>query len=250
MPDQRRHRGPHPEDARLFEAGEVPRMRRAVAELSWLLTRGYAERSALKLVGDRHALRQRQRVAVMRCACADEARRNRRLRQLEPAAAAGGCLLIDGYNVLTTVESALAGGVLLVGRDGCLRDMASMHGSYRKVAETQQAVTLIGRTLEDLAISPACWLLDAPVSNSGRLRALMADAAHHAGWPWQIEIVPSPDHRLMASDEPIATADSVVLDAGGPWLNLAGEVVRRHVERPWRVDLGATDSGPPSPADA
>ena len=45
-------------------------------------------------------------------------------------------LLIDGYNVLTTVESALAHGLLLIGRDGCMRDLASMHGSWRKVDET------------------------------------------------------------------------------------------------------------------
>ena len=38
--------------------------------------------------------------------------------------------------MLTTIEAALAGGVILAARDGAYRDMASMHGSYRKVAET------------------------------------------------------------------------------------------------------------------
>ena len=52
-------------------------------------------------------------------------------------------LWIDGYNVLTTIEAALAGAVIIAGRDGCYRDMASMHGSYRKVEETSPAIELI-----------------------------------------------------------------------------------------------------------
>ena len=49
-------------------------------------------------------------------------------------------LWIDGYNALTTIESALSGSVILRARDGCYRDMASMHGTYRKVQETVPAI--------------------------------------------------------------------------------------------------------------
>ena len=38
VPDTRKHRGPHPEDARLFADAMLPRLRAAVADLSWLLT--------------------------------------------------------------------------------------------------------------------------------------------------------------------------------------------------------------------
>ncbi len=44
MPDSRRNRGPGPEDEVLFSPENVQRMRQAVAELSWLLTRGYPPR--------------------------------------------------------------------------------------------------------------------------------------------------------------------------------------------------------------
>ena len=58
----------------------LPALRQAVADLSWLLERGYAEKSSLKLVGDRYDLLARQRTAVGRCACsdADVARRSGR----------------------------------------------------------------------------------------------------------------------------------------------------------------------------
>ncbi|HYP53983.1 MAG TPA: DUF434 domain-containing protein, partial [Pyrinomonadaceae bacterium] len=73
-PDRRQHRGAHPEDERLFAPSQVAALREAVGELSWLFGRGYAPRSAVKLVGDRHSLTGRQRLAVARAACSDEQR--------------------------------------------------------------------------------------------------------------------------------------------------------------------------------
>ena len=66
MPDQRQHRGRHPADSRLFAPAEVPVLRQATEELSWLFARGYSQRAALKLVGDHFGLRERQRLAVLR----------------------------------------------------------------------------------------------------------------------------------------------------------------------------------------
>ncbi len=119
MPDRRQHRGPHPEDARLFARQTWPLLRSAGADLCWLLDRGYAVTSSLKLVGDRYALTQRQRVAVGRCCCRQAASEGRRARQVEVSQLCGRALAIDGYNVLTTVEAALAGGVLLRGATAC-----------------------------------------------------------------------------------------------------------------------------------
>ena len=50
MPDQRRNRGPNPDDLRLFGADAVPVLQTAVAELAWLLTRGYPHASSVKLL--------------------------------------------------------------------------------------------------------------------------------------------------------------------------------------------------------
>lgn len=239
MPDKRHHRGPHPEDAELFAPAQWPRLRTAVAELSWLLSRDYAKPSALKVVGDRHDLNQRQRVAVMRSACSDAARDARKSRELPPDAVAGRVVALDGYNVLTTVEAALAGAVVLGGRDGCYRDIASLHGTWRKVEETAPAARLVGGVLRALGVGPVLWLLDSPVSNSGRLKATLAEVAAAEGWAWQIELVPDPDRVLVAAAEVMVTADSVVLDRGGTWFNLAREVVRREVAGAYVVDLGA-----------
>lgn len=237
MPDQRRHRGPHPEDVRWFEPSFWPAMREATADLCWLLSRGYPHDSALKLVGDGRGLVARQRVAVSRCSCSDAAAARRQCHQISPDAIRGRSLRLDGYNVLTTIEAALAGGVVLAARDGAFRDMASMHGTYRKVAETRPALELLGRTMASLGVVGASWLLDRPVSNSGRLKTMIELVARANGWSWQVELVPDPDPLLMQSTDIVATADSAILDRCEAWFNLARETVARHVPEANIVDM-------------
>ena len=237
MPDVRRHRGPHPGDEALFAPEHWGRLRSATSDLCWLLTRGYAVVSANKLVGDRFALRERQRTAVQRSSCSDAARRARSDRRRTLDECVGGHLWIDGFNVLTTIEAALADGVLLLGRDGCLRDMASMHGSYRKVAETVPALRLIGETLASAGGVACRWYLDRPVSNSGRLGAVIREVAVDSGWDWDVELADDPDVILCDAPEVVVSADSVILDRAEAHLNLARLVVESSMPQRQVVDL-------------
>ena len=242
MPDQRKHRGPHPEDARLFAPAVQPALHKATADLCWLLSGGYSPKSALKLVGDRYGLVARQRTAVGRCSCGDEAAARRRRHRVETDELSGRQLWLDGYNVLTTIEAALASAVVLSARDGTYRDMASMHGSYRKVAETLPALELLGRMLAELKTDRCVWYLDRPVSNSGRLKGIIEQLAAERGWPWRVELVQDPDAVLTdplghVPEVVVATADSVILDRCGAWLNLARDTIVRYLPEARVVEM-------------
>jgi hypothetical protein len=237
MPDKRTHRGPHPDDRELFAAEQWPVLHRAVDEYSWLLSRGYAGGSALKLVGDRYQLAQRQRLAVMRSSCSDAARDQRQAREVPADALRGATIHIDGFNVLTTIEAALSGGLILHGRDGCFRDLASMHGSYRKVEETRPALELTGAALHAWQPARCRWFLDRPVSNSGRLATLIREVAAEHTWPWEAELVNDADPAVISDSAIVASSDSVVLDRCGRWINLARWVIEKSVAAGWVVDL-------------
>ena len=173
MPDKRTHRGPGPEDAELFAADKLPALRAAVQDHCQLLTKGYAEKSALKLVGDHFSLTQRQRIAVQRCSCSDAQLAGRKEKQVSAESVSGEAVIIDGYNILITIEACLSGASIFCGRDGCFRDLAGIHGSYRKVTETIPAIELIAGNLQSLGICHALWLFDSPVSNSGRPKTII-----------------------------------------------------------------------------
>ncbi|UJR82051.1 DUF434 domain-containing protein [Sandaracinus amylolyticus] len=236
MPDTRSHRGAAPQDESLFDEHALPALRDAVLELSWLLSRGYSDTSALALVGNRHSLTARQRTAVMRCACTDAQRDHRRARALPLDAIRDRDVDIDGFNALIVGESALSGGLVLVGRDRAHRDLASVHGTWRRVSETSQVIVAIGEALARGAPRTIRWHLDRPVGNSGRLRALLAEIAEEHGWHWAIDLDDAPDRVLAASSSIVATGDGWILDRVEGWIDLPAAVIAAHPGA-WLVDL-------------
>jgi hypothetical protein len=248
MSDTRSHRGPHPEDRELFAPGHWPALRAANRELCWLLDRGYAPRSALALTGDRHALVQRQRLAVARCACSREQIESRLSRHVSTESLRESELWIDGYNLLITVEAALAGGIVITGRDRCYRDMASLHGTYREVEETSRAAHLIGSAVAKWGVSRCHWLLDRPVGNSGRLRTTLLEIAQQSGWPWEVDLELSPDKILSGTSGVVATSDSVILDRCRRWYNAAGGIIRGSAPSATIIDLNFVADDSPTPS--
>ena len=237
MTDIRRHRGAHPEDRKLFAGDKLPALRAAVAELSWLLTRDYAIKGAVKLVGDRHSLTDRQRLALARAACSDQSREHRTVTGVAIETLNGAGVIIDGFNLIITMEAALSGGVLLVCRDRCLRDLSSVHGSYRAVDETRRAIQLIGESLAPIGPQTVKWLLDRPISNSGRLAGLIRDAASQNGWPWTVETVFNPDREIILADGVTISSDGPLLDQVNQWANFNSYLIRKQLDSPWLIDL-------------
>ena len=259
MPDKRTHRGPHPSDEKLFAPDVISDLRSALDDFSLLLTKGYADKSALKLVGDKFSLTERQRLAIMRSACSDRQLASRSRRRVELKELANQPIVIDGYNVLITIEAAMSDGLIFIGRDGCFRDLASIHGTYRKVTETIPAVKLIGEFLTEVGVgqfrgegvpplhhmgfardkttAQVLWLLDSPVSNSGRLKTLIRKLAKENNWDWEVELLLSPDAKLKKTDLVVASSDSVVLDKCKRWLNLAAEIIMRKIQNPHIMDM-------------
>ena len=236
-PDTRRHRGAHPADPELFGQDQLDKLRRAVGELCWLLSRGYSMTASLKLVGDRHGLRERQRLALSRAACSDQNRRRRNEHCVSVKQLRDQEVIVDGFNLIITIEAALSNGPLFIGVDDCIRDLSSVHGSYRSVEETDRAISLIGNTLHQLGPSRVVWLLDRPVSNSGRLAAKITGLASQNRWPWEVEVVFNPDSRMISSLAVAITSDSSILDRVAKWTNLKSYLVANQIVNPWIVDL-------------
>ncbi|MCA1663086.1 MAG: DUF434 domain-containing protein, partial [Myxococcales bacterium] len=196
---------------------------------------------AVDVVGDHHQLEARQRLALQRMLCSSEQRARRAARAIERTDTRGRTLLIDGFNLIITIEVALSGGLVLDCADGTVRDLAGLRGSYHPVDETDGALELIGRELGALAPAGARIFLDAPVSNSGRLRARILDFAHR--WPFVVdaELVPNPDAILARGDNAVSS-DSSILDRCGSWLNLGRFIVDRHLPHAWRSGMSTLPS--------
>jgi len=232
-----RHRGKQPKDDELFSDAVLPILREALDDYCLLLTKDYPPTASLKLVGDKFELTTRQRNLLMRSSCSDSERVSREAKVLLPDALKGEVVFVDGFNLLIAVESALSGGFVFVGRDGCFRDLSSIHGSYKRVAETQEAILLVGQALSQLAVGRVQWFSDKPVSNSGRLKSLVLELAAEHAWDWHVDLLFSPDAELKARNGITITTDAVILDAVDAWFNLNAFIVEMYVPKANLLDL-------------
>ena len=227
MTDPGRGRGKAPGDAALFSSKNLIAVTEAVSDFSFLLTRGYGENSGLAIVGDRYHLTKRQRMMVLRASCSDDARGGRLARSVSLDLVRGRPVFIDGLNILITIEAALSGGVVFKGRDSAVRDIAGVHGTYRKGLRTAEAIDILLAFLGGAEVTEIDVLLDAPVSNSGRIKQMIDDGATRRGLSAAVSLVTNPDRVLASAAGVIVTSDAWILDNVSGWLNVLDILYRR-----------------------
>ena len=198
---------------------------KALEDMHYLLSRNYPLKASLALAGNRYQLVKRQLQALQGMACSEEEIRKRKEKELQPTAIKDQTILLDGFNILIILETALSGGFVFEGLDGCYRDISSVHGSYRKVQNTEEALIIIGKTLQQLQLQKVIWVFDAPVSNSGKLKVLCYEIAEKHHFPWEIILINDPDKYLIAHKGLICSSDAWVLNECNAWFNLGAWII-------------------------
>ena len=147
-----RNRGKQSNDDKWFASKWHPIFAEAVNDFCYFLSRGYAENSVLQIVGNRYKLNKRQRNAILRISSSDQEINTRNQSICQIADIKNKIIDIDGFNLLILLESALSGAYIFKGRDGTYRDISSVHGSYKRVRKTENAILLVGNTLKEMKV--------------------------------------------------------------------------------------------------
>lgn len=236
MDEKMRRRGFDPDDPRWFSKTELERMRTSQQEIRFLLDRGYRMESVMGFIGNHYQFSMRQRNALQRATSSTAQRADRRTKSLSPEALRAGHIEIDAFNLLITLETALSGSPVLACDDGVYRDLAGLRGTYSLIDQTNIALELILKALSGLYVPQAIFYLDAPVSNSGRLKKRILDEAAAWNYPVEVHLVPNADN-ILSGHEKIITGDSVLLDSCKSWFNLTGMILGREIPNPWILPL-------------
>ena len=261
MPESVR-RGYVPADEKeLF--GQIQKLRAAGEDLCYLVDRGYPLKSASVFVGNHYLLSERQRMALVRSVSTGESIRCRKGKEklhLEE----GSVVYVDGFNTVISLETAFSGSALLLCMDGTVRDLAGLRGTYRIIDKTDTAILAVRRVLEAERVKEARFYLDAPVSNSGRLKARIAERFADSSVRTAFEVVGDVDRQLYEKEN-VITADAIILDRCRSWFNLVRravdlelggypyvEIVKQRPERGTGAEgicPGPEGETPPSPRD-
>ncbi len=213
-------RGYVPKDDRHFSEEARQTMRVASEHIGYLINHGYGLKQATTFVGDHFQLSDRQRAAIMRSIDTEERLAGRRAKEIPIECLRDQDVWIDGFNAIITIEVMLSDSTLLSCMDGAVRDLASLRGTYRILPVTSDAIRLLFDVLRDAEVRTVNVLLDEPVSNSGRLKSLLADVGETYPFALDIRVVGGVD-RLLYGKKNVISSDSVVLDYCESWVNLA-----------------------------
>ncbi len=144
----------------------------AFYDLYYLLARGYSRSHALELIRLKHGLGREAAILLSRCIHPPEINNEIREKKQEAQAIKNSCLVIDGFNQLTTIYAALTSKPLYLCSDTMLRD-ALLAGPKLVVKNIEPLATLLGSALARLAPRSAIVVLDSQPSHSGETAAYL-----------------------------------------------------------------------------
>ena len=225
-------RGYVPDDERNFSPESIEKMKTAARHICYLLNEGYDLKQVVVFVGNHFLLSERQRLAIMRSAASQQQLTEREKKRVPITELAGREVWIDGFNTIITLEVLLCDSLLFECMDGTVRDLASLRGTYRVIPETVSAAKMMFDVQQDLGVRKINILLDEPVSNSGRLKALLADVAEAGKYTFDLDIRILKDvDRTLYQKECVITSDSIILDHCVSWVNLTSACLEREHRR-------------------
>lgn len=230
-------RGKEDKDERFFSSEETKRLKYAQEEVVWLLNRNYPISNIIDFVGGRHQFSSRQRMALRRASCSSKDLQIRREKEISIYDLEDKTLNIDTFNFIISLEVALSKGLLINCMDGSIRDLAGLRGTYRLIDKTYIALDILGDVFKKLKIKGVNFYIDAPVSNSGKLKTAIYEISEKWNIDVNVEIVSNPDVILEKSNY-VVSSDSIILDKCDGWINLVRYIVEEYMKGVWIIDFG------------
>jgi len=215
-------RGYIPTDERDFRK-QIDTLAKAGNDVYYLINQGYPIKSATEFVGNHYLLSERQRLALARAISPEISISARKAKELQ-GLPKGSTVHIDGFNTIISLEIAFSGSTLLLCMDGTVRDLAGLRGTYRLIDKTDIAIRAVKRILEHEEVGEAEFFLDAPVSNSGRLKARIAEIMEESPVNATFSVIPDVD-KLLYTKEAVVTGDAIILDHCKSWFNLVKRAI-------------------------
>ena len=193
------------------------KLQNATADLKFLLNKDYNKKAALDFVGNHYLLDKDERNYLQRKVYSTQKSKGRKSKIIPLSKIKGKKLLIDGYNVLITVESICSSdNSIVVCDDGILRDVNAVFGKYRCKDETRDALNSIVALVKIYHPADVEFFFDSQVSKSGELAQLAGKILIEHGVEGNARTEPNVDYQLVKESGEtggvVASSDSVIMD--------------------------------------
>jgi len=198
----------------------------AVEDFFFLLNRGYNRSSSLDLVTARYRLSRLERLLLYRAVFSRTVSLDRRRKTLSSKKIINEKILVDGFNVLSTIQSALLGDVLVRGTDNIIRDMSAY---VRKIKVSNFLIMslfislfFISRFFPKYVI----YVFDSQVSRSLLMLRILSCFSKKASFRVSGKLAKNADKYIVihADEFIVASSDSVIVDRVNRVFDMGGEI--------------------------
>ena len=193
------------------------KLQNARNDLRFLLNKGYKKVMAIDFVGNHYLLDKKERNFLNRTVFSQKKSRSRKSKVVPLCKIKGNTLLIDGYNILITIESICSDdNSIIISDDGVMRDVNAVFGKYKFKKITENALNSIMSLIRVYQPKNVRVFYDKPVSFSGKLAKLTEGIMENHGISGNSETAVNVDYRLIKlSNETggvVATSDGIIMD--------------------------------------
>jgi hypothetical protein len=193
-----------------------------VHDLRFLLDRGYNKDPAIKIVSDKYRLAKKERNFLLRAIFSKNEAKEHRKKIIKNVK--GRDLVVDGYNVLITVESHLKKKEIFVSDDGFVRDISATFGKYKITKTTPTAIDIIFDKIKKLNPKSVTFVFDSQISKSGELAGMFREKMKELEIKGTARTAKNTDYVIAGSKGVVCTSDRAIIKKAKRVLDLAGKV--------------------------
>ncbi len=184
----------------------------AAKDYRYLLDRGYSQKAVLNLVTSRYGLASEERSALMRCVHRSVDAVSTASKLVSPTEVRGSSIVIDGYNTLLTILTALERGPLFLCDDCVVRDVRSSYTKGITTGSLTRSLEVLTVTLISLQPTNVLIVLDKNVSHSAEHASIIRRALLSRGINSSVELRQRADLGVLEhSAEIVSSSDYVIL---------------------------------------
>lgn len=213
-------------------------VREAVRDYHYLLNRGYPQKAALDFVASRYGLRRDERALLLRCV--HRSSDAEYIRSKTVGGVDGRYLVVDGYNVVLTVASAIEGRQLFLCDDGFVRDLRSSYVKDFDSPTVTSSLELVAEVLKTLRPAEALVVLDKNVSWSSKHAEFIRER-----YDLRTALAVRADIEVIGSGRVVCSSDFVILMKATKVFDLAQYIVRSKLPYVEIVNVGSLLEGSP-----
>ena len=208
-------------------------MAKAATDIRYLLERGYQRESSIRFAGDHYSLGKNERYILARTVFSSETSMERRKKKLTCGNLKGKTLLIDGYNVLITLESLIKGERTWLTDDSFLRDIRGVFRNHSNDDVTFEAVEKMLSFVSRSKVKEANVLLDTQMKNSGELAAFIRKRMQELEITGSARTSRHVDYDLKNCyiSDVVATADGIIIDSVNNVIDIPACIYKKSDEK-------------------